>query len=265
MRAILTTLALCVCAIVAGDESGVILPVSPGSPPPQVTPQTPQTIDTITPDQWYVIESVDRLRVLASPEGVVTIEETEGPVKMRGRFAGGSGVETRSYSGKWLYVVTAAQAGQCELLLIPQAIEQQVIRQKLTISGSAPRPPPGPGPDPAPVPPTGLQVILLIDQSDAVSALSAVNSVPVLQWLDSNTTQIDGRPGWRRWDRSSLSDPVTLATESEVWRKLWSDIGDDIPTGPQLVIVTGTKVTTRAITTQDQLMKDLAAAKEGRL
>jgi len=265
MRATFTTLALCVCAIVAGDESGIIFPVSPDSPPPQITPQTPQAIDTITPDQWYVIESVDRLRVLASPEGVVAIEETEGPVKMRGRFAGGSGVETRSYSGKWLYVVTAAQAGQCELLLIPQAIDQQVIRQRLTISGSAPRPPPGPGPVPAPVtPPSGLQVILLIDQSDPVSALAAVNSVPILQWLDSNTTQIDGRPGWRRWDRSSLADPVTLATESEVWRKLWSDIGDDIPTGPQCVIVTGTKVTTRAITTQDQLMKDLQAAKEGR-
>lgn len=265
MRAILTTLAVCVCAIVVGDESGIVLPVSPDFPQPQ-TIATPQPVDTITPEQWYVIESPERLRVLASPADAVAIEETEGPVKLRGTFAGsGKAVETRSYSGKWLYIITAERAGQCELLLIPEAIERQVIRQRLTISGSAPRPPPGPGPDPAPVtPPSGLQVILLIDQSDPVSALAAVNSVPILQWLDGSTTQIDGRPGWRRWDRSSLADPVTLATESEVWRKLWSDIGDDIPTGPQAVIVTGTKVTTKPITTQDQLLKDLQAAKEGR-
>ena len=265
MRAALTLFAVCVCAIVVGDESGIVLPVSPDSPQPQITPQTPQAIDTITPDQWYVIESVDRLRVLASPEGVVIIEETEGPVKMRGRFAGGSGVETRSYSGKWLYVVTAAQAGQCELLLIPQAIDQQVIRQRLTISGSAPRPPPGPGPDPAPVPPQGLQIMLLIDQSDPVQALAAVNSVPVLQWLDSSTTPTDGRPGWRRWDRSSLQDSDTLATDSPTWRKLWADIGSGIPAGPQLVAIGGTKVVTRPITTQEQLLRDLQAAKEGRL
>lgn len=266
MRAAFTLFAICACAIVAGDESGIILPVSPDSPPPQTTPQTPQAIDSITPDQFYVIESVERLRVLASPEGIVSIEETEGPVKMRGRFAGSTKpVETRTYSGKWLYVITAEQAGQCELLLIPANIEQAPIRQRLTISGSAPRPPPEPGPDPAPVPPQGLQVMLLVDQSDPVGALVAVGSVPVLQWLDANTTQTDGRPGWRRYDRSSLSDPTTLATDSPTWKKLWSDIGSGIPAGPQLVAITGTKVTTRPITTQEQLLKDLTAAKEGKL
>lgn len=266
MRALLTTLALCVCAIVAGDESGIILPVSPDSPQPQ-TVTTPQPIDTITPQQWYVIESADRLRVLASPADAVTIEETEGPLKLRGSFAGSAkAVETRTYSAKWLYIITAEQAGQCELLLIPAAIEQQVIRQRLIISGLGPRPPtPEPGPSPAPVPPRGLQVILLIDQSDPVQSLAAVNSVPVLAWLDAHTTPIDGRPGWRRWDRTSLQDPATLATDSAIWRKLWADIGSGIPAGPQLVTISGTKVTTRPITTQEQLLKDLQAAKEGRL
>ncbi len=107
--------------------------------------------------------------------------------------------------------------------------------------------------------------MLLVDQSDPVSALAAVNSVPVLQWLDSNTTPTDGRPGWRRWDRSSLSDPDTLATESATWRKLWSDIGSGLASGPQLVIITGAKVTTRPIITQPQLLQDLHAAKEGKL
>ena len=265
MRAILATLALCVCAIVAGDESGIILPVSPDSPQPQ-TVTTPQPVDTITPAQWYVIESPERLRVLASPADAVAIEETEGPVKLRGNFAGsGKAVETRSYSGKWLYIITAEQAGQCELLLIPEAIDRQVIRQRLTISGSAPRPPPGPGPDPAPIPPQGLQIMLLIDQSDPVQALAAVNSIPVLQWLDASTTPTDGRPGWRRWDRSSLQDSDTLATDSATWRKLWSDIGSGIPAGPQLVAISGTKVITRPITTQEQLLRDLQAAKEGKL
>lgn len=265
MRALLATLAACVCAIVVGDESGILLPVSPDSPQPQ-TIATPQPVDTITPAQWYVIESHERLRVLASPADAVTIEETEGPVKLRGNFAGsGKAVETRSYAGKWLYIITAESPGQCELLLIPEAIDRQVIRQRLTISGSAPRPPPGPGPDPAPIPPQGLQIMLLIDQGDPVQALAAVNGIPVLQWLDANTTPTDGRPGWRRWDRSSLQDSDTLATDSPTWRKLWSDIGSGIPAGPQLVAISGTKVVTRPITTQEQLLKDLQAAKEGKL
>ena len=265
MRAALALFAVCVCAIVVGDESGIILPVSPDSPQPQAV-TTPQPVSTITPEQWYVIESAERLRVLASPAGVVDIEETEGPIKLRGQFAGGQSVETRSYSGKWLYIVTASQAGQCELLLIPQAIDRPVIRQQLTISGAGPRPPPQPAPQPTPVePPSGLQVMLLIDQSDTVSALAAVNSVPVLSWLDANTTPTDGRAGWRRWDRSSLDDPDTLATESATWRKLWADIGSGIPAGPQLVVITGSKVTTRPITTQPQLLQDLQAAKDGKL
>jgi hypothetical protein len=255
-------------AAVAIDDAGVTLPSAPVQSLPQ--PADSPTISTIAENEWYVITSVDQLRVLASPIGVVTIEETQGPVKLRGKFAGSSRVETRSYEGKWVYIVTADGPGQCELLLIPQDFAKPEIRQTLTISGSGPRPPPVPDPAPQPAPtpvqpPSGLQVMLLIDQSDPVSALAAVNSVPVLQWLDSSTTPTDGRPGWRRWDRSSLSDPDTLATESQVWRKLWGDIGSGLPAGPQLVIVTGSKVTTRPITTQRQLLQDLQAAKEGKL
>jgi hypothetical protein len=265
----LRLLSLCILAAVVADESGITLPSAPDKSPPQPVDTMPATISQIAPEEWYVIESPERIRVLASPSGIVVIEESEGPLKLRGKFAGGSKVETRSYSQKWLYVVTAEQAGRCELLLVPGPLDQQVIRQTLTISGSGPRPPPpGPGPEPAPVPvqpPSGLQVMLLVDQSDPVSALAAVNSVPVLQWLDSNTTPTDGRPGWRRWDRSSLSDPDTLATESATWRKLWSDIGSGLASGPQLVIITGAKVTTRPIITQPQLLQDLQAAKEGKL
>jgi hypothetical protein len=261
-------LAVTLGGMIAADEAGIILPISPGDPAPQPAVTTPTTVDTIEPSQWYVIESAERIRVLASPADAVQIEEEQGPIKLRGQFAGSQKTETRTYSGPWVYVITADAPGQCELLLIPGSLERPAIRQRLTISGTGPRPPPKPDPQPEPVPvvpPQGLQVMLLIDQGDSVSALNAVNGVAVLQWLDANTTPTDGRPGWRRWDRSSLSDPATLATESPVWRKLWSDIGSGIPSGPQLVVVTGTKVTTRAITTQDQLLKDLQAAKEGRL
>ena len=253
-------------AAVAIDDAGVTLPSAPVQSLPQ--PADSPTISTIAADEWYVITSVDQLRVLASPLGVVTIEETQGPVKLRGKFAGSGRVETRSYEGKWVYIVTADAPGQCELLLIPQDFSKPEIRQTLTISGSGPRPPPVPDPVPQPTPvqpPSGLQVMLLVDQSDPVSALAAVNSVPVLQWLDANTTPTDGRPGWRRWDRSSLSDPDTLATDSQVWRKLWSDIGSGLASGPQLIIITGAKVTTRPITTQPQLLQDLQAAKDGKL
>ena len=253
-------------AAVAIDDAGVTLPSAPIQSLPQ--PADSPTISTIAEDEWYVITSVDQLRVLASPLGVVTIEETQGPVKLRGKFAGSGRIETRSYDGKWVYIVTADGPGQCELLLIPQDFAKSEIRQTLTISGSGPRPPPVPDPDPVPTPvqpPSGLQVMLLVDQSDPVSALAAVNSIPVLQWLDASTTPTGGGKGWRRWDRSSLDDPDTLATESPTWRKLWRDVGTGLPSGPQLVIITGAKVTTRPITTQRQLLQDLQNAKEGKL
>ena len=255
-----------ICTAVAIDDAGVTLPSAPVSSLPQ--PADSPTISTIAEDEWYVITSVDQLRVLASPLGVVTIEETQGPVKLRGKFAGSDRVETRSYDGRWVYIVTADGPGQCELLLIPQDFAKAEIRQTLTISGSGPRPPPVPDPAPQPTPvqpPSGMQVMLLVDQGDPVSALAAVNSVPVLQWLDANTSPTDGRPGWRRWDRSSLSDSDTLATESPTWRKLWADVGGNIPAGPQLVVISGSKVITRSITAQKQLLQDLQSAKEGRL
>ncbi len=261
-------LSFCFFAAAVFDDGGITLPVTPTVSPPQPVHAAPETISTIGPEEWYVITSVDQLRVLASPLGVVTIEETQGPVKLRGKFAGSSRVETRSYDGKWVYIVTADGPGQCELLLIPQDFSKSEIRQTLTISGSGPRPPPVPDPDPVPTPvqpPSGMQVILLVDQQDPVSALAAVNSIPVLQWLDSNATPTDGGKGWRRWDRSSLGDPDTLATESPTWQKLWQDIGTGLPSGPQLIIITGAKVTTRPITTQRQLLQDLQRAKEGKL
>ena len=225
----------------------------------------PSIVDTLAADEWYVIPWAEPLKVIASPDGIVDIEEDAGPLRLRGKFAGGTGLELRTIDAPHIYLITARTAGQIELLIL-QA-DGTLTRQRLTVSGTGPRPPPvvTVGPIKPVEPPSGLQVMLLIDQGDPVSALAAVNSVPVLQWMDSNTTQTDGRPGWRRWDRSSLSDPDTLATESPTWRKLWADVGSGIPTGPQLVVISGAKVTTRPITSQKQLLQDLQAAKEGRL
>jgi hypothetical protein len=252
-------LILTLCLLVVPD---VMLPhhSSPTEPAPT---QTPTVVDTLAADEWYVIPSPEPLKVLASPDGIVEIEEDSGPLRLRGKFAGGSGIEARTIESPHVYLITAKTAGQVELLILES--NGSLTRQRLTVGGAGPRPPPVPVLVDPVQPPSGLQVILLIDQGDPVSSLAAVNSAPVLQWLGANTTQVDGRPGWRRWDRSSLSDPDTLATESAVWSKLWQDIGGNIPAGPQLVAVTGNKVTTRPITTQDQLMKDLAAAKDGRL
>ena len=259
----LATLSFLALLLAVGAD--VALPRASVPAAPVESQPEPAIVDTLAADEWYVIPSPTPLKVIASPDGIVDIEEDSGPLRLRGKFAGGTGLESRTIDSPHVYLITARTAGQIELLIIEA--DGTLTRQSITVGGAGPRPPPiiTVGPVRPVEPPSGLQVMLLIDQGDAVSSLAAVNSVPVLQWMDSNTTQTDGRPGWRRWDRSSLGDPDTLATESPTWRKLWADVGSGIPAGPQLVIISGPKVTTRPITTQKQLLQDLQAAKEGRL
>lgn len=173
MKRYLACLLLCLGTVSADEIKPVPDPISskihlptmpvlvePNEPTPQPLPGPPLPISIISGDQWYVIESSVPLIVLASPDGFVSIEPSEGPIKVRGVFADGTGkVETRTFSQPYVYFVNAKASGKVELLVIPQGVtsEADIIRQPLTVT-VGPRPPPIPPepptpPDP-PTPPT---------------------------------------------------------------------------------------------------------------
>lgn len=142
---------LALCCTVFGAEPGEIrLPAS-------VTPVTPSAVTSLSVDAIFVIECDTPCMVLSSREGYVTIEEQPGPLRIRGRFADGTKVETRTYKAKQLWIVEAATAGEVELLIVPDGVKDasKVIRRTLVVGGVGPQPPPTPiPPTPAPVPPT---------------------------------------------------------------------------------------------------------------
>ena len=116
---------------------------------PVVAPDAPVRL---TPDTLYVIDSDVALLVLCSPDGPLKVAGEEGPLRIRGKFADGTGkVETRTYKGKFIYTVDVAEgkSGRCELLVIPKGVqdEKEVIR-RLIDANSGPQPPPDPPPPP---------------------------------------------------------------------------------------------------------------------
>lgn len=204
--------------------------VEPNEPTPQPLPGPPLPISIISGDQWYVIESSVPLIVLASPDGFVSIEPSEGPIKVRGVFADGTGkVETRTFSQPYVYFVNAKASGKVELLVIPQGVtsEADIIRQPLTVT-VGPRPPPippePPTPDPddppgPPIPGKENRVLIIYESSDlpkyppAQTAVFAAASLR--EYLAKKCVKgPDGKtPEYRIWDKDV--DTVNVST---VWK-----------------------------------------------
>lgn len=142
--------------------------------PPGDVPIPPVAVTELQSDTWFVIESEVQCIVLASRLGLVSISSETGPMKLRGIFADGGKVETRSYTGKYLYTVEPITAGTVEILIVPAGATDAstVIRRTLSVLPPKPVPicppvpvppapivvvppvvPPGPGPGPGPVAP----------------------------------------------------------------------------------------------------------------
>ena len=176
----------------------------------------PVPVSSLSEDTWYVIESPVPLIILNSPAGHVGVQPEEGPVKVRGKFADGTGkTETRTFSSKHLYFVNAVKAGQIELLIVPIGVsaEAEVIRQPLTVMGLAPIPPPGPGPtpepDPAPEPvPVADQVaIAVVHDAKNIAPGTAIFLNALLSWSD----YVDAGNTWRIYDVADTTDKAKKA------------------------------------------------------
>lgn len=248
------------------------LAVFPAAPPAVVvvdqTPQ-PQPIDKLAADEVLVLALPQRIALVSVPEGLVEIEETQqepgASIIIRSRFAGGKGaVERRKFEAPFIYEITAKSTGSVELIAVPIGLTDptQIQRQRITLTAGGALPDvPTPVTPPKPVGPvaTELRVLLLLDQSDSVEAQAAASAVPVLQWLDANCTQADGRAEWRRWDRSAVE--ASLAGAPPIFEKLYKEIRPKLPDGPQAVIARGAEVSIVEIRDREQLLAALKTAK----
>jgi len=234
---------------------------------PQPPPPAPRAVDTVTAGVFYVVQSEEPLLLLTSPAGVVDTIHEQGPIRCRGRWADADGIETRTLTAPYLYFVEPVKPGKCELLILRASAMDaaEVIRQPLTVAGEGPRPPPDdqtteiePAPDDGevvPIPrPDELRVVLLLDESANAAQLLAVNSLDTRIWLDDNCK------AWQRWDRSAIEATGVDGAPPE-FVKMWQDIGDDVPLGPQVLIAGGTSVQVRPIVDAATLLDDLRRAR----
>lgn len=218
----------------------VIWPVVPVLVEPD-TPvvRDPQPITTLKADEFLVVESNVELFVRQFPEGLIAVESSAGPIKVRAKFSDGSGkTETRTYRCEFVYFLTAVTSGTAGVDLIPVGVLQQesIIRHVLTVDGTLPNPPPGPGPTPDPKPPqpvTSFRVIFVKESGDTLNpqqtAIPAAKAIR--DYLIAKTTPEGGVAGWREYDPQQ-----TTANEQATMRALWEAVKVKLLPAPCLVI-----------------------------
>jgi hypothetical protein len=168
---------------------------------PESSPVTiAEVVDTLRPEEWYLVESERELIVLASPVGVVAIEPLAGPMTFRGRFAGGDGqVETRKFAGPYLYAVTAELAGKTELIVVPVGLSSadQIERIVLTVQGARPPPDDDPiPPDDDPIPTVENVSVAIVEDTMNRSPDTAIVMNGLVAW----TEFVDAGNDWRAYD-----------------------------------------------------------------
>ena len=142
---------------------------------PTPMPRPASAVSKLSGDQFYIVDSDVPVMVIASPEGVVSITEDSGPLKLKGKFADGKGgIETRTYAGKYIFTIEAVMTGKVEIIVIKQGSGEtkSTIHSRRTLdvtAGEGPRPPPpGPTPDPKPDPtPNKVEKLRVIVTRDA--------------------------------------------------------------------------------------------------
>lgn len=253
--------------------SGIVFPQEPATVQP-VVPAAAE-ITTLRPDEVLVVVSARPALIVASPDGVVSIDHELGPLKIFCKKPGAAQASWSLYADPafpHVYLVTPLVAGNVELLCAESLDAQSVVRRRLTVAGGGPQPPPAPDPRPTPIPqpqptpvprptPGELRVLLLIDETDAPSASIAVRSEAVTTWLQKNCVQVDSRPEYRVWDRTTVAAAGELADETPMWRRLFEAVREKLPGGPVCVVARGTDVTITPFKNTAELMAVLEGDK----
>lgn len=165
----------------------------------------PTAVGTLTADRLYVIDSDVPLLVIASPDGVVSVTEEPGPIRMRGRFVDGNGkTETRNYKGKHVFSIEAVSSGRVELLIIPVGSTKtaDVIRKTIDVdAGDGPRPPPDvdPKPDPKPEPKAAAVWVVIVHETATFSESKNAILGNAAYWQSVT----DRGHKWRHYDKDA--------------------------------------------------------------
>ena len=154
---------------VAQDKSPIRLPVIRGESIPQPMPSS--TDVTIAADTWYVVEADVEMLAFASPGGAVKVSRETGPIKLRGKFADGKGVETREFKSKYLLLVDAVKDGRDELIIVPVGAKSETEAKRVFLTvGKMPQPPPDIDPKPTPGEIKSFRVLLIIESGQTPTA-----------------------------------------------------------------------------------------------
>lgn len=213
----------------------VVVPLPPT--PPKPPPGTPTQLGA---EVFYVIQSNAPAIVLGSPDGLVSVLEETGPIRLRGRFVEDPGkVQTKTFAAKQVYIVEAFSKGRCELLVVPGGAKTaaNVIRRTLDVLGPGPAPvPPEPGPTPpgpeppAPIPGGELRVLIVEESADRAKLPAAQQAVlfspRVRDYLNTNcAVGPDGKtPEWRILDKDT-----DLSGESAIWQAVMKRPRQSLP------------------------------------
>jgi len=219
---------------VYGDRSAPPAPPAidlPSGPPLPPAPKPPNTPTKLLANTLYVIAADPECIILTSPSGLVKVTAEKGPIKVRGQFVDGIGVETRTFTRPNVYFLDAAGTGLVELLVIPAGatLPGQVIRRNLDVDDGAQPLPPAPPTDPLTA---TLQAAYALE-TDADKAASLGQLVGLYQ---KSASGIVNDPGIKTY--GDLYDALAIARKAlmadTVLVKLRSAIGaqlvKDLPT-----------------------------------
>lgn len=219
---------------------------------PSEAPQAPSASQRLTADQLYVVHSDDPCLVLHSPKGYLKLTVEQGPIRLRGRFVDGVGVETRVIASKHVYIIEAAMTGRCELLVIPTGTvdEASVKRRTLDVeAGEGPRPPP-----PTPTPVSSFRVIIVYEASATYPAttVSTLYGKEVEAYLDARCTKDGTVRGWVRHDKDDV-----VITDVTTMNALWAAVKPKVTAVPCVAIEVNGKVTIEPLPTTPAAMVTL--------
>lgn len=234
MRSLILLELLAFVAAAPSDPSPIRLPDVARTIP---QPMTADAAVTLTTDVLYVVRSDVPCLAFLSPGGAIKFTKETGPIKVRGKFADGSGTETRTFTEKHVYLFEAVKEGRDELIIVPVgAVNETDARRVTFVVGQGPRPPPDDDKKDETKPVTSFRVFLIYE-SGATYPQAAINVLyggQVEEWLTANCT--GGKSGWRRRDRSlgGENDPTFAA--------MWAAIQPKLTTHPCIAIEVNGKV-----------------------
>jgi len=241
--------------------------------PTVVTKTEEKQIDTLAEDQWYIIQSDSPLIVLSSPSGIVSVVGEVGPIRLRGKFAGGTGaVETRVFEMQHVYSISAVKPGTVELIVVPVGVdaESSILRRSLVVSGAGPLPPPKPVdpdvvPQPVPVPRTDFKVLFLTNEDMSKDQSDTVFSTEIRSWLKANVSKIgSGGEAFRSWDRTTVSMDGALDNEAIEMRSLYEAVRSRVAGKNIVVAQSGTDVWITDLSDPVTVLNWLKSKKEGK-